>query len=64
MRLFRAVHSVKVTGIKIRSCIAWGAREPSSDVRCNFLKRAYQTVKSEDDSSTVPLAFCLLCNEE
>lgn len=57
MRLFRGVHSVKVTVIKMRSCIAWGAREPLSDVRCNFLKRTY----SEADSSTVPLAFCRLC---
>lgn len=60
MRFFRGVDCVQVIVIKIRSCIAWYAREHLSDVRCNFLERANHTVISEEDSN-VPLALHLLC---
>lgn len=59
MRFFRGVHCVKVVVIKIGSCIACRAREPSRNVRCNFLKRVYHAVVSEDDSNGVPLALHL-----
>lgn len=41
--------------IKIRLCGTQGAREPFSDVRCNFLKRAYHAGINEDDSNALPL---------
>lgn len=61
MRLFKGVYSVKVIFIEIRLCRIQGAREPFSNVRYNFLKRAYHTAISEDNSNALPLALHRLC---
>lgn len=61
MSLSKGLYSVKVIVIKIKLCRTRGAREPFSDVRCNFLKRAYHTGINEDDSNPLPLALHHLC---
>lgn len=61
MWLFKGVYSVKVIVIKIRLCRTQGAREPFSDVMCNFLKRVYHTDINEGNSNALLLALHHLC---